>query len=201
MSTTVKTATQELKMLDEINCKKPKVLDQKNSALNWRKWKIQRDWERTSTKKKDGHIVYKGRITGAYSIYLTGKCQFTKLVVEDAHLITRHGLVRPEIIKSFFLSEWWKEILTQNPEFFSPFFHVVALFVPYFTLWFCILHLKCFIHIETSFCYILNVCKISKMPSKVFVIVTFYIFWSLNQGGRTIVWTKHLVSTFCISFF
>ena len=41
-------------------------------------------------------------------------------------------------------------------------------------------HWKWFLYIETSCCLILNVCIISKMPLKVSVIRTFYIFTSLN---------------------
>ena len=40
---------------------------------------------------------------------------------------------------------------------------------------------------ETISCYILNASSISKTPSKVFVITTFYIFVSLNQVGSAII--------------
>lgn len=55
-----------------------------------------------------------------------------------------------------------------------------------------------FIYTETSSNNILNVWSVSKMLSKVLVITTFYIFWSLNQGGRPIVKTEHLANIFCI---
>ena len=85
-----------------------------------------------------------------------------------------------------------KKILTQDIKKKFSFFHdAVALFILYFYLltpyimliWNDLFTLK---QVQYFLLY-LYVCSISKMPSKVFVITTCYIYWSLNQGGRAII--------------